>query len=106
MIDMFLVDDHEAVHRGHAELLDNDPNLRLTGDASSYAQVVAKIPALRPDVTVLGVRLPDGNEREPCRKFLSKLPGLRCVILTRFDDDPAMLAAILGAKMHQRSPRT
>lgn len=96
MIDVFLVDDHEVVRRGLAELLDDDPDLRVVGEASSYAHALARIPALVPDVAVLDVRLPDGNGIELCRELLSKLPGLRCLILTSFEDDQAMLDAILA----------
>lgn len=96
MIDVFLVDDHEVVRRGLAELLDDDPDLRVVGEASSYAHAMARIPALVPDVAVLDVRLPDGNGIELCRELLSKLPALRCLILTSFEDDQAMLDAILA----------
>ncbi|MDI9914469.1 response regulator transcription factor [Rhodococcus sp. IEGM 1379] len=96
MIDVFLVDDHEVVRRGLAELLDDDPELRVVGEASNYAHAIARIPALEPDVAVLDVRLPDGNGIELCRELLSKLPGLRCLILTSFEDDQAMLDAILA----------
>lgn len=96
MIDVFLVDDHEVVRRGLAELLDDDQDLCVVGEASNYAQAIARIPAVRPDVAVLDVRLPDGNGIELCRELLSKLPGLRCLILTSFEDDQAMLDAILA----------
>lgn len=96
MIDVFLVDDHEVVRRGLAELLDDDPELRVVGEASNYAHAIARIPALEPDVAVLDVRLPDGNGIELCRELLSKLPELRCLILTSFEDDQAMLDAILA----------
>lgn len=96
MIDVFLVDDHEVVRRGLAELLDDDPDLRVVGEASNYAHALARIPALAPDVAVLDVRLPDGNGIELCRELLSKLPALRCLILTSFEDDQAMLDAILA----------
>ncbi len=84
------------MRRGLAELLDDDPDLRVVGEASSYAHALARIPALVPDVAVLDVRLPDGNGIELCRELLSKLPGLRCLILTSFEDDQAMLDAILA----------
>lgn len=96
MTDVFLVDDHEVVRRGLVELLEDDPGLRVVGEASDYAQAIARIPALKPDVAVLDVRLPDGNGIELCRELLSKLPGLRCLILTSFEDDQAMLDAILA----------
>ncbi|MGK8524979.1 response regulator [Nocardia asteroides] len=96
MITVFLVDDHEIVRRGLADLLSADPELSIIGEAGDVAQALARIPALRPDVAVLDVRLPDGNGIELCRDLLSKLDDLRCLILTSFTDEQAMLDAILA----------
>ena len=96
MIKVFLVDDHEVVRRGLSDLLDADPELDVVGEAGSVAQAMARIPALRPDVAVLDVRLPDGNGIELCRDLLSRLPDLRCLMLTSFTSDEAMLDAILA----------
>ncbi|WP_040871987.1 response regulator [Nocardia exalbida] len=96
MITVFLVDDHEIVRRGLADLLSDDPELSVIGEAGDVAQALARIPALRPDVAVLDVRLPDGNGIELCRDLLSKLDDLRCLILTSFTDEQAMLDAILA----------
>ncbi|WP_174315550.1 response regulator, partial [Nocardia gamkensis] len=96
MITVFLVDDHEIVRRGLADLLSHDPELSVIGEAGDVAQALARIPALRPDVAVLDVRLPDGNGIELCRDLLSKLDDLRCLILTSFTDEQAMLDAILA----------
>ncbi|WP_227985229.1 response regulator [Nocardia spumae] len=96
MIKVFLVDDHEIVRRGLSDLLDGDPDLSVVGEAGSVSQALARIPALRPDVAVLDVRLPDGNGIELCRELLSRLDGLRCLILTSFTDEHAMLDAILA----------
>ncbi|MEU6562889.1 response regulator [Nocardia nova] len=96
MIKVFLVDDHEIVRRGLSDLLEGDPDLSVVGEAGSVSQALARIPALRPDVAVLDVRLPDGNGIELCRELLSKLDGLRCLILTSFTDEHAMLDAILA----------
>ncbi|MDR7166394.1 two-component system response regulator DevR [Nocardia kruczakiae] len=96
MIKVFLVDDHEIVRRGLSDLLDGDPELSVIGEAGSVSQALARIPALRPDVAVLDVRLPDGNGIELCRELLSKVDGLRCLILTSFTDEHAMLDAILA----------
>ncbi|WP_067652288.1 response regulator transcription factor [Nocardia harenae] len=96
MIRVFLVDDHEIVRRGLADLIDAEPDLEMVGGAESVTHALARIPALRPDVAVLDVRLPDGNGIELCRELLSQLPGLRCLILTSFTDEQAMLDAILA----------
>jgi two-component system response regulator DevR len=96
MVTVFLVDDHEVVRRGLIDLLGADPDLDVIGEAGTVAEAMARIPALRPDVAVLDVRLPDGNGIELCRDLLSRLPGLRCLMLTSFTSDEAMLDAILA----------
>ncbi|MEX0581208.1 MAG: response regulator transcription factor [Mycobacterium sp.] len=96
MVTVFLVDDHEVVRRGLIDLLSSDPDLDVIGEAGTAAQAMAQIPALRPDVAVLDVRLPDGNGIELCRDLLSAMPDLRCLMLTSFTSDEAMLDAILA----------
>jgi two-component system, NarL family, response regulator DevR len=96
MVRVFLVDDHEVVRRGLVELLGSDPELEVVGEAGSVGEAMVKIPALAPDVAVLDVRLPDGNGIELCRDLLSDLPDLRCLMLTSYTSDEAMLDAILA----------
>ncbi|MBD8506549.1 response regulator transcription factor [Hoyosella sp. G463] len=93
---VFLVDDHEVVRRGLVDLISSDPGLDVVGEAGSCAQALARIPAARPDVVVLDVRLPDGNGIELCRDLKSADPGLKCLILTSFTDEQAMVDAILA----------
>ncbi|MGY4103094.1 response regulator [Nocardia sp. R16R-3T] len=96
MIKVFLVDDHEIVRRGVGDLIALETDLEVVGEAGTFSQALARIPALRPDVAVLDVRLPDGNGIELCRELLSANPELRCLILTSFTDEQAMLNAILA----------
>ncbi|WP_028927115.1 response regulator transcription factor [Pseudonocardia acaciae] len=96
MLNVFLVDDHEVVRRGVADLLDAEADLTVIGQASSVSEALARIPALRPDVVVLDVRLPDGNGVELCRELRSKMPELNCLMLTSFTDEQAMMDAILA----------
>jgi two-component system, NarL family, response regulator DevR len=96
VVTVFLVDDHEVVRRGLANLLASDPELEIIGDAGSVSEAMVRIPELKPDVAVLDVRLPDGNGIELCRDLLSELPELRCLMLTSFTSDEAMLEAILA----------
>lgn len=96
MIKVFLVDDHEVVRRGVADLLEADPELIVVGEAPTAAQALARIPALRPDVALLDVRLPDGNGVELCRELRSKVPELNVLMLTSYTDEEAMLNAILA----------
>jgi two-component system, NarL family, response regulator DevR len=96
MVRVFLVDDHEVVRRGLVDLLGSDPELEVIGEAGSVREAMVKIPALQPDIAVLDVRLPDGNGIELCRDLLSDLPDLRCLMLTSYTSDEAMLDAILA----------
>ncbi len=96
MVKVFLVDDHEVVRRGLIDLLSADPDLEIVGEAGSVAQAMARIPAAKPDVAVLDVQLPDGNGVELCRDLLSVLSDLRCLMLTSYTSDEAMLDAVLA----------
>ncbi|BBZ31828.1 response regulator transcription factor [Mycolicibacterium confluentis] len=96
MISVFLVDDHEVVRRGLVDLLSGDPDLTVVGEAGSVAEAKSRIPAARPDVAVLDVRLPDGNGIDLCRDLLAAHDELRCLILTSFTDEQSMLDAILA----------
>jgi two-component system response regulator DevR len=92
----FLCDDHEVVRRGVKDLLEADGDITVVGEASTVAEALARVPALRPAVAVLDVRLPDGNGVTLCRDLRSALPELACLILTSFADDEALLDAILA----------
>ncbi|WP_297848020.1 response regulator transcription factor [Mycobacterium sp.] len=96
MVKVFLVDDHEVVRRGLSDLLSSDRDLEIVGEAGTVAEAKARIPASLPDVAVLDVRLPDGNGIELCRDLISDHPDLRCLMLTSFTSDEAMLEAILA----------
>ncbi|AUH38881.1 response regulator [Streptomyces sp. CMB-StM0423] len=95
-IRVFLLDDHEVVRRGLHDLLDAQPDIEVVGDAANAAEALARGPALQPDVAVLDVRLPDGDGITVCRELRSRMPGLACLMLTSFDDDQALLDAILA----------
>ncbi|MFC9729803.1 response regulator [Streptomyces roseolus] len=93
---VFLVDDHEVVRRGLRDLIDDEPDMRVVGEASTADQALARGPALRPDVAVLDVRLPDGDGIAVCRELRSRMPDLACLMLTSFDDEDALLDAIMA----------
>ncbi|WP_278191893.1 response regulator transcription factor [Streptomyces sp. TRM75563] len=93
---VFLLDDHEVVRRGIRDLLAAEQDLAVVGEASTADQALARGPALRPDVAVLDVRLPDGNGITVCRELRSRMPDLACLILTSFDDEDALLDAIMA----------
>jgi two-component system, NarL family, response regulator DevR len=91
---VFLVDDHEVVRRGVAEVLEDHPGIKVTGEAGSVAEALARVPAVRPDVVVIDMRLPDGDGVELCRLLRSRVDGVRCLVLTSFADDEAQAAAV------------
>jgi DNA-binding NarL/FixJ family response regulator len=97
MIRVFLLDDHEVVRRGLSMLLSAEPDIEVVGEAANAAQARARIPALRPDVAVLDVRLPDGDGVSVCRDIRSSLaPPPACLMLTSYSDDEALFEAIMA----------
>ncbi|MGW1518961.1 response regulator [Streptomyces sp. NPDC002287] len=93
---VFLLDDHEVVRRGVHDLLVAEPDLTVVGEAGTAEQALARVPALRPQVAVLDVRLPDGDGVSVCRELRSRMPDLACLMLTSFDDEEALLDAIMA----------
>ena len=96
VLTVFLVDDHEAVRRAVAKLLDEEEDLRVVGEAGSVAEALTRIPVLEPDIAVLDLRLPDGNGIELCRELRSRMPHLACVMLTSCADQQAIREATLA----------
>jgi len=95
-ISVFLLDDHEIVRRGVKDLLEAEPGIVVIGEAGTAESALARIPALKPDVAVLDVRLPDGDGVSVCRDIRSKMPEVACLILTSFGDDEALFDAIMA----------
>ncbi|MCK1819444.1 response regulator transcription factor [Streptomyces sp. XM83C] len=95
-IRVFLLDDHEVVRRGVHDLLNDEPDISVVGEAGTVAQALVRVPALRPDVAVLDVRLPDGDGVTVCRELRSRMPELACLMLTSFDDEEALLDSIMA----------
>ncbi|MBA3741722.1 MAG: response regulator transcription factor [Sporichthya sp.] len=93
---VFLLDDHEIVRRGVADLLNSAPDITVVGEAGTAAQALVRIPALKPQVAVLDARLPDGSGIDVCRDIRSAMPEVRCLILTSYDDNDAIFAAVMG----------
>ncbi|MEU3555416.1 response regulator [Streptomyces fragilis] len=93
---VFLLDDHEVVRRGVHDLLDDEPDLTVVGEAGTVEQALIRIPALRPQVAVLDVRLPDGDGVSVCRELRSRMPELACLMLTSFDEEEALLDSIMA----------
>jgi two-component system, NarL family, response regulator DevR len=95
-ITVFLLDDHEVVRRGLRDLLATEPGIDVIGEAGTVASALARVTALRPDVAVLDVRLPDGDGVSTCREIRSRLPGTACLMLTSYGDEQALLGAIMA----------
>jgi DNA-binding NarL/FixJ family response regulator len=96
VIRVFILDDHELVRRGLVDLLSSAQDMTVVGEAASVDQALRRIPAVQPDVAVLDARLPDGSGIEVCRTIRSDHPHVRCLILTSYDDDEALFAAVLA----------
>jgi two-component system response regulator DevR len=95
-IKVFLLDDHEVVRRGLRELLESTGDIEVVGESGLAAEATARIPTLRPDVAILDGRLPDGSGIDVCRDIRSVDPSINALILTSYDDDEALFAAILA----------
>ncbi|UUE21323.1 response regulator transcription factor [Microbacterium sp. J1-1] len=96
MFRIFLVDDHEVVRRGVADLLEAQPDLTVIGEAATVREASARVAATLPDVVVLDVHLPDGSGIDLCRQIRQAHPRVQCLILSAFDDDDAVFAAVMG----------
>jgi two-component system, NarL family, response regulator DevR len=95
-IRVFLLDDHEVVRRGLRDLLESEGDIEVVGESGLAQEASARIPALHPDVAILDGRLPDGSGVSVCRDIRSVDPTIRALILTSYDDDEALFAAILA----------
>jgi DNA-binding NarL/FixJ family response regulator len=96
MVRVFLLDDHEVVRRGVRDLLEAGGDIEVVGEASTADEALRRVPAVRPEVAVLDVRLPDGNGIEVCRELRTLHPDIRCLMLTSFNDDEALFDAIVA----------
>jgi two-component system response regulator DevR len=95
-IRVFLLDDHELVRRGIADLLETETGIEVVGEAGTAAEAIRRIPASRPHVAILDARLPDGSGIDVCRDIRSSSPEVNCLILTSYDDDDAIFAAVMA----------
>jgi DNA-binding NarL/FixJ family response regulator len=105
-ISVFVLDDQEIVRRGVRDLLAAEPDIDVAGEAGTASSALARMPALRPDVAVLDVRLPDGDGIAVCREIGSRLPQTACLMLTAYGDDQALLGAIMAGAAGYVSKQT
>ena len=95
-VTVFLLDDHEIVRRGLVDLLESHHDFTVVGEAGTAAEALRRIPLLAPHVALLDARLPDGSGIDVCREVQVTSPGTRCLILTSYDDDDALFAAVMA----------
>src|SRR6266536_1046985 len=95
-IRVFLLDDHEMVRRGLYDLLSGEPDIEVVGEAALADEALLRIPTLLPDVAILDARLPDGHGVDVCREIRSSHPQVNCLMFTSYDDDEALLSAIMA----------
>ncbi|RKN49063.1 response regulator [Micromonospora endolithica] len=96
MIRVFLLDDHEVVRRGLADLLTSSGDIEVVGESGLAQEASRRIPALKPDVAILDARLPDGNGIDVCRDIRAVDSSIKGLILTSYEDDEALFAAIMA----------
>ena len=95
-IRVFLLDDHEVVRQGLTSMLESQPDMVVVGEAATAEQALARVPAVRPDVAVLDVRLPDGDGVSVCRELRQTLPDLACLMLTSYGDDEGLFESVMA----------
>ena len=95
-IRVYLLDDHEVVRQGLKALLEDAGGIEVVGESGSAVEATSRIPATRPHVAVLDARLPDGSGIEVCRSVRSVDDSIQALILTSYDDDEALFAAIMA----------
>ena len=95
-IRVYLLDDHDVVREGLRFLLESTDDIEVVGESASAVDAAARIPSLRPHVAILDARLPDGSGIEVCRTVRAVDPSIQALVLTSYDDDEALFAAIMA----------
>ena len=95
-IRVFLLEDHEVMRQGLSMVLSAEPDIEVVGDAGTVASALVRLPAVRPEVAILDVRLPDGDGISACREIRSVLPDVACLMFTAYEDDQALLGAVMA----------
>jgi two-component system, NarL family, response regulator DevR len=100
-IGVMIVDDHEVVRRGIAEVVDRSDGLRVVAEAGSVAETMRRAKLVQPDIVLVDLQLPDGTGLDILNALRDELPTTRYIVLTSFDDDDALSAALnAGAKAY------
>lgn len=98
-ISVMIIDDHEVVRRGIAEVVDRAEGLSVIAEAGSVAEAIRRAELMRPQVALVDLRLPDGTGIDIIRELRERIPEIKCIVLTSFDDDNALTESLeAGAK--------
>jgi len=93
-IAVMIVDDHEVVRRGIAEVVDRADGMGVVAEAGSVAEGIRRATLVRPQVMLVDLQLPDGTGIDLMMALRESLPEVRAIVLTSFDDDDALAAAL------------
>lgn len=98
-IRVMIVDDHEIVRRGIAEVVDRDPAFEVIAEAGTVEDAVRRATLVKPDVMLVDLQLPDGTGIDIIKRVTESDPQIKSVVLTSFDDDGALRESVdVGAK--------
>lgn len=95
-IRLFVLDDHELIRRGIRELMEEEDDVEVVGEAATAEDALKRVTATRPDVAVIDLRLPDGDGIAVCREIRSLLPDTRCIVFTSYRDEESVTEAIMA----------
>lgn len=100
-IRVMIIDDHEVVRRGIAEIVDRSEGLTVVAEGGSVAETLRRAPLVRPEILLVDLQLPDGTGIDIIRNLRETVPEARAVVLTSFDDDDALAEALeAGARAY------
>lgn len=98
---VMIIDDHEIVRRGIAEIIDRDDALEVVAEAGSVADAVRRADLVRPDVVLVDLQLPDGTGIDILKQLAVSHPEILPIVLTSFDDDEALAESLeAGARAY------
>lgn len=100
-VTVMIIDDHEVVRRGIAEVVERADGLTVVAEAGTVAEAVRRAELMHPQVALVDLRLPDGTGIDILHKFAEVAPDVAPIVLTSFDDDDALAEALAaGARAY------
>ena len=94
VIRVLVADDHPIVRGGIVALLQSAPDIEVIGEASDGLAAVDLALRLRPDIVLMDLRMPGLGGEEATARILAEAPGVRVIVLTTYETDDSILAAI------------